>query len=133
MMLDCQEFRYYNSGAGSSSPYGCQCGAWSSMCPFETCSAEHAWEDQCLAPEATALGFTALSKNFHTLPLNSLPAPMKAFKHHPGTMSMCLYWLPKPPNPTLPEMRPLPSVLPKYANLRLEGADVFDCARTLNK
>lgn len=124
--LGCQEFRYY-SGV-ETPPFGCHCSAWSVSCPFETCRAEQAWEEPCLAREATTLGFTALSKTWYSLQSNELTNGRSAFKDHPAIISLCMYWLPKPPNPSLPEIN-VPPFLPAYANLEMRGAPLADCVR----
>jgi len=132
--LGCQEFRYYGvSLIGAGQPYGCNCGAWSVNCPFQTCDIGQAWDEQCLDPAATSLGFTGLSRNWHPLPSGSLPMPMTGFVHHPGIFSMCMYWLPKPQNPTLPPMdvAGLSMVLPRYANLMFQGAALNDCMKAM--
>lgn len=119
--MECQEFRYYSRGPLVTPPFGCHCSTWSVSCPFETCGARRAWEENCLAPEASSLGFTSLSKTWHPLPANSLPQQMKTFKTHPGIVSMCMYWLPKPATPTLPPLA-VPDHLPEYGNLHMPGA-----------
>merc|ERR1719223_608379 len=102
--LDCTPFNWYGSSIqGPSSPWGCECSAWSVNCPFETCKAEQAWQEGCcLESKVTDLGFTALSKSF--LPLNggALPAVVGGYSSHPSMVSLCMYWLPQPPNPSFP-------------------------------
>jgi len=127
--LDCREFRYYSEGVfAAGPPYGCHCGAWSVNCPFETCPARMAWEEQCLAPPATELGFTALSKTSHPLSPSTLPKPAERFEAYPGIISLCMYWLQKPMTPTLPPLtRNFAADLPIFASLQFAGVSVEDC------
>lgn len=99
--LDCTPFNWYGGSVqGPSSPWGCECSAWSVNCPFETCKNEQAWQEGCLESKVTQLGFTALSKTF--LPLNGGVLPTGGYSNHPGMVSLCMYWLPQPPNPSFP-------------------------------
>jgi len=129
--MECQEYRFYAQGPlGTPTPQGCHCSAWSTACPFETCGARAAWEESCLAPEAAALGFTALSRSSHPLDAGVLPEPMGGFKDHPGIISLCMYWLPKPAKQQLPPVSVSAfDFTHSYANIHLSVADVFDCLR----
>mmetsp|Transcript_2214 Transcript_2214/g.4347 ORF Transcript_2214/g.4347 Transcript_2214/m.4347 type:complete len:377 (+) Transcript_2214:132-1262(+) len=152
--LHCEPVRYFGAGAfGESRPMGCQCGAWSAVCPFQTCSASNAFNKDCLAGPAAAMGFTALSRNFQQLLPDVLPHPMTGFKNHPDVVSLCMYWFPDPVKPgfklptaqlVAPMMPPLPppqpvvappppqdlsSVLPSYANLIFHGLTRLDCLK----
>lgn len=101
--LDCTPFNWYGSSIqGPSSPWGCECSAWSVNCPFETCAAEQAWQEGCLESKVTDLGFTALSKSYVSLNGGSLPVDVGGYSNHPSIVSLCMYWLPQPPNPSFP-------------------------------
>lgn len=103
MFLGCKEFRYYGGGIfGKSAPYGCHCAAWTVNCPFETCPVGTAFDEKCLAPSVKKMGFTALSKLSNFVNPASVPKALRKYAVHPDYVSTCMYWLPKPANPSLP-------------------------------
>lgn len=118
-LISCQSFNYYGDGALAAPPSGCHCSAFTHRCPFEACTVTHAWEENCLEPPAAALGFTALSKAWYEV---------RSIEESVRGVVNCMYWLPKARGQTMPPMVSK-KVLPKYANLRFEGANVLDCMK----
>lgn len=131
--LECREFRYYGSGVfGRGQPYGCHCAAWSVNCPFELCSPQQAWEDQCLDTPATDLGFVSFSKlPLHVPAEESIPPALRPFQQKTDYISTCMYWLPKPPAPQMPTLfsnaSTLARLLPDFATLWFWGIGLEDC------
>lgn len=92
----CKAFAMTSSfgAVGNAPPAGCQCGSLEAACPLATCPVRAAWEENCLAPPAAKLGFTAISRMQQALP--------------PGSLTICTYWLPPPTYPSLPDQPPPP-------------------------
>jgi hypothetical protein len=104
--LNCHTFSYYVGAASWSPPTGCECYAWSMNCPYETCTSSASWEGKyCLDPKAQKYGFTGLSK--WAFPLNGAYLPHGGYSHHPGNMALCMYWTPKPANPSVLKHPPI--------------------------
>lgn len=127
--LECHPYSYYSAGGAlTARPTGCYCYAWSVNCPYETCNSRGAWDDECLAKPAADLGFTSISKM--PQPLDGGWVPQGAFKYHPGRMSLCMYWQPKPPNEGLPPLDAnFNDMLPVGTDLTFYGVTLEGCLK----
>lgn len=131
MFLNCQEFRYYGGGVfGNPSPYGCHCASWTVNCPFETCPIGTAFDDQCLSPAVKKMGFTALSKLSNFVSPASVPKALRKYTVHPDYISTCMYWLPKPANPSLPAVNAAAYArhLPDFGTFYFDSVTLVECA-----
>lgn len=88
--FECHLLRFTGTSNVFHSPgIGCYCYAWSSNCPYETCTVSHTWEgDYCLDPKVKAFGLEGISK-WQVNPADNL---FGGFKHHASEVSLCAYW-----------------------------------------
>lgn len=135
MFLNCQEFTYYGAGTfGKTPPWGCHCASWTVNCPFETCPVGTAFDDVCLAAKAKKLGFSSLSKLSNFVNPASVPKALRPYTVHPDYISTCMYWLPKPPNPSLPAVNTdsFAVHLPKFATFYFDSPSLFECSQAID-
>jgi hypothetical protein len=131
--LNCHTFSYYVGAASWSPPTGCECYAWSMNCPYETCTSSASWEGKyCLDAKAQKYGFTGLSK--WAFPLNGNFLPHGAYKHHPGNIALCMYWTPKPANPSVMKHPPIDPAKWKRETtvLVFQGALLANCYKAFD-
>jgi hypothetical protein len=131
--LNCHTFSYYVGSSSWSPPTGCECYAWSMNCPYETCTSSASWEGKyCLDPKAQKYGFTGLSK--WAFPLNGAYLPHGGYSHHPGNIALCMYWTPKPANPSVMKHPPIDPAKWKRETtvLVFQGAILANCYKAFD-
>jgi len=131
--LNCHPFSYYVGSMDWSPPTGCECYAWSMNCPYETCTSSASWEGKyCLDPKAQKYGFVGLSK--WAFPLNGNYLPHGGYKHHPANIALCMYWTPKPANPSVMAHPPIDPAKWKRETtvLVFQGALLANCYKAFD-
>lgn len=105
--FECHILRMYGSGGplNHMSGDGCYCYAWTTNCPYETCTGGNMWEGKyCLDDRAkNEFKFEAVSK----WQVSAISPLFNSFKHHPHNVALCAYWAAKP---ALPAYQPLPTI-----------------------